>query len=315
MDAQMIDRIAQEVLRELGMGERFVPPPVSGPLKRADCPAPPPFQPKTGRVPQTQADVSVCMEAGEDITSPRIKALPLLDAPQDPEALERMMRATPARIGVGRAGPRLKTQTLLTLRADHAAARDAVMMDVPQSLLDELGLFSVQTCCTSKDQFLTRPDLGRRFPPEALEEIKKQCRPSPDVQIYASDGLSSAAVQANLANILPVLTDGLRAQGLTVGTPFFVRFGRVAAMDHISEALDAKVTCVLLGERPGLGTAESMSAYLAYRAAVGMPEARRTVVSNIHKNGISAVEAGAYLCDVVEAILKAKTSGVDLRKG
>jgi len=225
------------------------------------------------------------------------------------------MRSTPARIGVGRAGPRLKTQTLLTLRADHAAARDAVMMDVPEQLLERLGLFSVQTCCTSKDQFLTRPDLGRQFSLETLEEIKLRCRKSPDVQIYASDGLSSTAIQANLANILPVLMQGLEARGLTVGTPFFVRFGRVAAMDHIAQALDAKVTCVLLGERPGLGTAESMSAYLAYRATVGMPEARRTVVSNIHRNGISAVEAGAYLCDVIEMILKAKASGVDLRKG
>lgn len=84
-------------------------------------------------------------------------------------------------------------------------------------------------------------------------------------------------------------------------------------MDQISEALNATVTCVLLGERPGLATAESMSAYIAYRATVGMPEARRTVVSNIHSRGIPAVEAGAYIVDVIEKILEAKASGVELK--
>ena len=84
-------------------------------------------------------------------------------------------------------------------------------------------------------------------------------------------------------------------------------------MDVISELLESTVTCVLLGERPGLATAESMSAYIAYNAKVGMPEAGRTVVSNIHRTGISAVEAGAYICDVIEAILKARASGVALK--
>ena len=156
-----------------------------------------------------------------------------------------------------------------------------------------------------KTQFLTRPDLGRIFPPEGLETIKSKCVHDIDVQIYASDGLSSTAVEANLENILPIIIEGLKAKGLKVGTPFFVKNGRVAAMDQISEAL---------GERPGLATAESMSAYIAYKATVGMPEARRTVVSNIHSRGIPAVEAGAYIVDVIQKILEAKASGVELKK-
>lgn len=249
-----------------------------------------------------------------DITSPEVKAVPLLDHIEDREGLERMMSRTPARIGVGNCGPRLKTKTMLTLRADHAAARDAVFMDVSQELLDRLGLFTVETQCVDKTQFLTRPDLGRIFPPEGLETIKSKCAHDVDVQIYASDGLSSTAVEANLENILPIITDGLKARGLKVGTPFFVKNGRVAAMDQISEALNATVTCVLLGERPGLATAESMSAYIAYKATVGMPEARRTVVSNIHSRGIPAVEAGAYIVDVIQKILEARASGVELKK-
>lgn len=251
----------------------------------------------------------------EDITSKESKATPTLDDPADMDALLRMKGKTPARIGVGRAGGRLKTKTMLTLRADHAAAKDAVFMDVDQAILDRLGLFTVQTMCTDKNQFLTRPDLGRKFSDEAIREIQSKCTKSPDVQIYASDGLSSTAIKANLENILPAIMDGLKSKGISVGTPFYVKYGRVGAEDAISEAIGCKVVCVLLGERPGLATAESMSAYIAYNATVGMPEARRTVVSNIHSGGIAAVEAGAYIADLIEKILKAKKSGVELQNG
>ena len=110
-----------------------------------------------------------------DITSPEVKAIPLLDHVEDREGLERMIARTPARIGVGNCGPRLKTRTMLTLRADHAAARDAVFMDVSQELLDRMNLFTVATRCMDKTQFLTRPDLGRIFPPEGLETKIQMC--------------------------------------------------------------------------------------------------------------------------------------------
>ena len=251
-------------------------------------------------------------ELCEDITSPECRAAPLLEAPERPEALRRMKRETNARIGVGRAGPRLKTRTLLTLRADHARARDAVFADVDQRTLDDLGLFTVQTMCDCKDTYITRPDLGRTLSPEAVRTLKERCAPNPDVQIYASDGLSSTAIEANLAKILPVLTEAVRRKGLTLGTPFFLRFGRVGAEEQVAEVLGAKVVCVLIGERPGLATAESMSAYIAYNAYVGMPEAKRTVVSNIHRNGTAAVEAGAYIADVIAQIYRQKASGIDL---
>lgn len=249
----------------------------------------------------------------EDITSPEVKGRPLLDHPQDPQALERMMRLTTARIGVGCAGPRLKTQTLLTLRADHARARDAVMLDVQEEVIDALKLFAVQTRCRDKNEFLTRPDLGRRLNDEGAKRVQSECVMNPDVQICVADGLSSTAVNANISNIMPVLMDGLQAAGVKVGTPFFIKYGRVAVEDQIAELLGAKVICIFVGERPGLGTAESMSAYLAYNARMGMPEARRTVVSNIHKDGISAVEAGAYMTDLIVKILDRKASGVELQ--
>lgn len=305
---KQLEEITLAVVQELqGQGVRPIRPTEDRAVPPPDPPRPTVSHSEAGDTPSSGNDPL-------DITSQEARRRPLLDHPRDPEALQRMMGTTSARIGVGRAGPRLKTQTLLTLRADHAAARDAVLMDVPEDFLDQLGLFSVQTKCTDKDEFLTRPDLGRQLSEEAVRELQRRCVQHPDIQIYASDGLSSTAVQANLANLLPILTEGLQAKGFTLGTSFFVKYGRVGVMDQISELLDATVTCVLLGERPGLGSAESMSAYLAYRATVGMPEARRTVVSNIHRNGIAAVEAGAYLCDVIEQIYHAKASGVDLRK-
>jgi len=253
------------------------------------------------------------MEAIPDITSEQVRAKPLLEHAEDPESLQRMLEKTPARIGSGHTGARLKTQTLLTLRADHAAARDAVMADVDSALLEKCGLFTVQTLCSSRDEHLTRPDLGRTFAPETLAELKQRCKANPRVQVYVSDGLSSKAIEANVADFLPILTDALAQKGIELGTPFFVRYGRVPAMDLLAQTLGSEVTCVLIGERPGLASAKSMSAYIAYRATVGMPEARRTVISNIHEGGISAVEAGAYTADVIEKMLALKQSGVELR--
>lgn len=267
------------------------------------------------RLPGSQpAAVPAPAKEWEDITSPECKAIPLLENPEDPEALRRMMGRTTARIGVGRAGSRLKTQTMLALRADHAQARDAVFADVDQKVLDEAGLFTVQTMCQDKDTYITRPDLGRKLSPEAIETLRQKCIPNPDVQIYAADGLSSTAIEANLNKILPVITESLTRMGLKVGTPFYLRFGRVGSQEHVAETLGAKVVCTLIGERPGLATAESMSAYIAYNAFVGMPESKRTVVSNIHKNGTAAVEAGAYVAEVIAKILEQKASGVDLVK-
>ena len=253
-------------------------------------------------------------KAFADITSAEQKAIPLLESPEDREALLRMMSKTAARIGVGSSGPRNKTKTMLTLRADHAVARDAVFTDVDQEFLKRLNLFSVQTLCRDKNEHITRPDLGRMLSPESVELIKNKCPRDQDVQIIASDGLSSKAIEANLGNILPVITDGLKSRNLSIGQPFFVKFGRVAVEDQVAEALNANVVCILIGERPGLATAESMSAYICYRARIGQPEARRTVVSNIHSGGISGVEAGAYIAELIAKILERKASGVDLKQ-
>ena len=249
----------------------------------------------------------------EDVAVIDIKTQYLVENPVAKDAYYELKQYAPCRLGIGKAGARYKTLPVLEFRAAHSAAQDAVFTDVDPEVVEKLGLFSVQTKCDCKDTYLTRPDLGRILSDEAVETIKAKCKKAPTVQIYVSDGLSSAAVAANTADVLPAILQGLKSYGIEAGTPFFVKYGRVGVMDQISEITGADVTCVLIGERPGLITAESMSAYIAYKATVGMPEARRTVVSNIHKDGTIPAEAGAHIADIIKKILEAKASGTDLK--
>jgi ethanolamine ammonia-lyase small subunit len=233
--------------------------------------------------------------------------------PYNKEEYMRIKAKTDARLGVWRAGPRPLTRTTLRVRADNAAAMDAVFNDVHEEYLERNNLKTYQTKCDSKETYLTRPDLGRVFDDETAAKIKAECINDADVQIVVSDGLSSSAVEANIDAVLPAIFNGLKATGLKVGTPFFVKYGRVGAEDSVASILNAKVTVILLGERPGLATSSSLSAYIVYGGYPGIPEANRTVVSNIHKAGTPPVEAGAYIAELCKQIFDKKASGLDLK--
>ena len=233
--------------------------------------------------------------------------------PYNKEEYMRIKAKTDARLGVWRAGPRPLTRTTLRVRADNAAAMDAVFNDVHEEYLERNNLKTYQTKCDSKETYLTRPDLGRVFDDETAAKIKAECINEPDVQIVVSDGLSSSAVEANIDAVLPAIYNGLKATNLKVGTPFFVKYGRVGAEDSVASVLGAKVTVILLGERPGLATCSSLSAYIVYGGYPGIPEANRTVVSNIHKAGTPPVEAGAYIAELCKQIFDKKASGLDLK--
>ena len=249
-----------------------------------------------------------------DVTEVDIRTQYLVKNPEHGEEYAELKANAPCRLGIGKAGARYKTDPQLQFRAAHSAAQDAVFNDVDHDFIEkELGLFIVQTQCDSKDTYLTRPDLGRKLSDEAIAVLKEKCKKNPTVQIYVADGLSGASVAANIPDLLPAILQGLESYKIDVGTPFFVKYGRVGVMDEISELTGATVTCTLIGERPGLITAESMSAYIAYKATVGMPEARRTVVSNIHKNGTIPSEAGAHIAEIIKIMLEKKASGTDLK--
>ena len=248
----------------------------------------------------------------EDLAKVDLQRYLQVPEPQNRGLYEEMKLTTPARIGVWRCGTRPLTDTWLRFRADHAVAQDSVLGEVPEEFPAKYNMVSVKSMCESKDEYLTRPDLGRKLDEESLNLIRSKCRKGAKLQIIVADGLSSNAVEANIPNLLPAMLQGLEGMKIEVGTPIFVKFARVAIMDAIGEELKPEAAIVLLGERPGLGTAESMSAYIGYNPRAGMVESERTVVSNIHKGGTPAAEAGAHLATLLKKILDAKASGVNL---
>ena len=248
----------------------------------------------------------------EDVTELDLRKLYLVENPADGGAYRRLKARTPARLGLGKAGARYKTLSMLRFRADHAAAQDAVFSQVPEDYAAKNGMVEVKTRCRDKDEYLTRPDLGRCFDQENQKKIRAAVSGTPTVQIVVGDGLSSAAIQANAMDCMAAIRDGLKARNIRTGDAIFVRYCRVGAGDAVGDVTGCKLVCVLVGERPGLVTDKSMSAYITYEPHTGVSESTRTVVSNIHGGGTPAVEAGAHIAELIEKILQRKVSGVGL---
>jgi ethanolamine ammonia-lyase small subunit len=227
---------------------------------------------------------------------------------------------TPARLLVGRAGPAYRTETHLDLRRDHAAARDAVRteLDLPRDLgpelIDRFGLFEVQTLATSKDDYLLSPDRGRRLDDRARDIVVRDCPCGADVQVVIGDGLSVAAVAAQVPGLLPRLADGAAGRGWSFGRPFVVRHCRVGVLNDVGELLDPAVVVLLIGERPGLATAESLSAYMAYRPRPGHTDARRNLISNVHARGVGPVEAARRILALAEQMRTKQQGGVAVKE-
>ena len=247
-----------------------------------------------------------------DVSTLDLRKLYLTEGAADPDTFRRLKEKTPARLGMGRCGPRYKTLSLLRFRADHAAAQDAVFSQVPEGYAAEQDLLPLQTRCKDKDQYLTRPDLGRCFDEENQRKLREAIPNAPRVQLVVGDGLSSAAICENAADCLAAIRDGLKMRGIETGKGVFVRYCRVGAGDAVGDVTGCELVCVLVGERPGLVTDKSMSVYITYKPHTGVSESARTVVSNIHAQGTPAAEAGAFVAELIDTILKKKVSGVGL---
>ena len=247
-----------------------------------------------------------------DVTALDLRKLYLVEKPENADKYRKMKERTPARLGSGKAGPRYRTLTMLRFRADHAAAQDAVFSQVAEDFAAKNGMVEVQTKCHDKDEYLTRPDHGRCFDEENQKKIRAAIPGTPRVQIVIGDGLSSAAITANAMDCLEAIREGLKLKGIDPGTPIFVRYCRVGAGDAIGDVTGCELVCMLVGERPGLVTDKSMSAYITYKPRTGVSESSRTVVSNIHAQGTPAVEAGAHIAGLIETILRKQVSGVGL---
>jgi len=237
-----------------------------------------------------------------------------------PEIVTKIRARTPARLIVGRSGAAYRTGTQLELRAAHANARDAVRaeLDLEKHLgadfVNQWGLFEVCTRARSKDEFLLRPPLGRSFSEASRSDLLKLCRPTNDLQIAIGDGLSVAAVSAQVPILLPLLYQGAKARCWTVGQTFVIRHCRVGILNEIGELLRPTVAILLIGERPGLATAVSLSAYLAYCPVAAHTDADRNLISNIHDRGVKADAAARRILNLAAQMMKAKGSGSQLRE-
>jgi ethanolamine ammonia-lyase small subunit len=237
-----------------------------------------------------------------------------------PDLIEKIRARTPARVLADRTGAAYLTATQLQLRQDHAAARDAVRAefdlkkDLGAEFVEQWKLFIVSTMAASKEEYLRRPDLGRRLDEKAQGVLAAHCAPNADLQIVIGDGLSVTAVSTQVPPLLPMLAEKARSRGWTLGQPFAVQYCRVGVMNDVGELLKPKIVLLLIGERPGLATAESLSAYMAYQPRDGHNDSRRNLISNIHARGVGTEVAALRIVNLAEQMMRQQTSGVEIKE-
>jgi ethanolamine ammonia-lyase small subunit len=275
---------------------------------------------KTGNVSSVASSGSGRSAGGElvidlpDPTTKEARAEVGVVNPCDMDALRNLKASTTARIAVGRAGTRPRTRSLLLFQADHGVTQDAIYSEVSEEVLTGLKLFSVKTMVANRQEYLLRPDLGRELSDEAKATVAERCVRNPQVQIIVGDGLSAAAINNNVAEILPVIEQGLKSAGISMGTSFFIQYARVGVMNSVNDVVGADVVIILIGERPGLGVADAMSAYMGYKPTSGKTDGERDAFCMITRNGgTNPLEAGAFIVEQVKKYLKYQASGVELR--
>jgi len=243
----------------------------------------------------------------------------LTSPPAWPEIVRKIRERTPARIFVER-GATYSTKMSLELRGAHASAVDAVwtefdlQKDLPLEFAARWGLFQVSSKAESKSQFLLRPDLGRTLSESAKNLIAQHCPNSPDIQIVIGDGLSSAAISAQVPLLFPLLHRQCRDRGWSVGQSFVVRYSRVGIMNAIGDLLLPRVIVLLIGERPGLATAESLSAYMSYSPRAGQTDAGRNLISNIHARGVLIEDAARRITNLAAEMMASHRSGTTVKE-
>jgi ethanolamine ammonia-lyase small subunit len=236
------------------------------------------------------------------------------------EIVKKVRAQTPARLLAGRSGAAYRTNTQLELREAHAAARDAVRaeLDLFTNLGDDFvhkwNLFEACSRAANKDEYLLRPDLGRHLSDASRTEVTKRCTPGRDFQLVIGDGLSITAVTKQVPQLLPLLCEGSKTRGWSLGEIFVIRHCRVGILNEIGELLEPKVAVLLIGERPGLATTESLSAYMAYQPKTSDTDANRNLISNIHARGVTAEQAAQRILNLAASMMKIQKSGVQLRE-
>jgi ethanolamine ammonia-lyase small subunit len=231
---------------------------------------------------------------------------------QSPAEVRRVVEATPARVATGRVGTRYTTADYVELRAAHAVALDAVHSSIPEDFPARHGLLALRTRARDHAEYLLHPDLGRRLDDESRARVEAEGTKGADVVVIVGDGLSANATLAQAPALLPALTAALGAQGFSVGKPLFVRHARIGVQDEIGVILQAKSTVILVGERPGLGTGDSLSIYTAYRPRLGQDNAEKNCISNVRPLGFPPAEAALECARLMRRTFDAGGGGVHL---
>jgi ethanolamine ammonia-lyase small subunit len=232
---------------------------------------------------------------------------------------------TDARIGLGRSGVSLPLKEQLKFNLDHARAKDAVALAFDHSrILEDLEKLSIpalhlQSRAADKNEYLTRPDLGRRLAPESLELLKERVKKDPelfrdrDVLVVVCDGLSALAAHSSAVKVASGFLDLARLGGLKCAPVAVVSLGRVAVADEVNDHVKAKLVVNLIGERPGLSSPDSLGAYVTYGAYRGIMEESRNCVSNIRPAGLKTEEAVRKLAYLAQKAFALKLTGTRLK--
>jgi len=221
-------------------------------------------------------------------------------------------RHTTALVGIGHVGTRYATDVVLQFQAELAVAHEAVATELPDEWAQGHDLLPLRSRVTSHREFLLRPDLGRRLDDDSLARLRERAARDVDVQLILADGLSAVACCGSGVELLQRLTAECEARGWRVGTPMCAKFARVWLEDEIGQEVGARVAVILLGERPGLGTGDGLSAYLVYDPRVGRTDGDRNMMSNIHQRGTPPEQAARRLAQLIGAMMEQGRSGVEL---
>lgn len=242
---------------------------------------------------------------------PEIRLPPVKVFPRIHQRADAPNPHTTALLGIGHVGTRYATDVVLQFQAELAVAHGAVATELPDDWAEKQGYLPLRSRVGSHREFLLRPDLGRRLDAASVERLA-QAKQGVDVQPILADGLSAVACMGAGPELVARFVEACEKRGLSVGTPVCAKFARVWLEDEIGQITRAKVAAILLGERPGLGTGDGLSAYLVYEPKLGNTDGNRNMMSNIHARGTPPVEAGPRLALLAQAMIDQRTSGVKL---
>jgi ethanolamine ammonia-lyase small subunit len=250
-----------------------------------------------------------------------VPPLPPLEAPparvfpsprRSSHRAEKAAQHTTALVGIGHVGTRYATDVVLQFQAELAVAHEAVAAVLPEGWPEEHGLLPLRSRVRDHHEYLLRPDLGRRLDESSVTLLRERAAADVDVQPIVADGLSAVACMGAGLELLEAFTRACERRGWRVGTPMAARFARVWLEDEIGETVRAKVAVIMLGERPGLGTGDGLSAYMVYEPRVGKTDGERNMISNIHARGTSPAQAAERLAMLAGAMMDQQSSGVSL---